>query len=131
MRNRQLSFPDDGLPKIIRGKYKLRILWNLQDGALRFGILRKKLGNGSAGTKEVAPRVLGRELKSMVELGLIHRRAYNVIPPKVEYRLAASGRALIPVISIFLEWKRKHLMRKKLNPIPDRPPSERLREASA
>lgn len=109
---RRLTFAQDGLPKIIRGKHKLRILWNLQAGPLRFGALRKGLTKAGGGTKEIAPRVLSRELKSLVDLGLIQRRAYNVVPPKVEYRLTALGRSVLPVISMMIEWGAKHLLRR-------------------
>jgi len=109
---RNLSFPEGGLAEIIRGKYKLRILWSLQDGPLRFGALRKELRKGCISPKGIAPRVLSRELKSLVEFGLIQRRAYNVVPPKVEYRLTALGQTVLPVISTILKWGSKHLLRR-------------------
>ena len=125
---RNLALAQDGLPGIIRGKYKLRILWKLQAGPLRFGALRKELTKASGGTKEIAPRVLSRELKSLVDLGLVLRRAYNVVPPKVEYRLTALGRSLLPVISVVIEWGRKHRLRrttlKELSYIPRSPVAE-------
>ena len=108
MRFRSLAFPADGLPEVIRGKYKLKILWDLQHGSRRFGEIRKRLSRGAAERKEVAPRVLSRELKSLVELGLLHRRAYEVVPPRVEYRLTAAGRSLLPVISKIVEWAVRH-----------------------
>jgi len=103
-----LAFPEYGLPEIIRGKYKLRILWDLQQGARRFGEIRKRLNLGVTDPKEVAPRVLSRELRSLAELGLVHRRAYEAIPPRVEYRLTPLGRSLLPVISKILEWGTRH-----------------------
>jgi len=109
---RSLAFTEGGLLQIIRGKYKLRILWNLQHGAIRFGALRKELAKGNVSTNEIAPRVLSRELKSLVDLGLIQRRAYNVVPPKVEYRLTALGQTVLPVISMILEWGNKHSLRR-------------------
>jgi DNA-binding HxlR family transcriptional regulator len=109
---RSLAFAEGGLLQVIRGKYKLRILWNLQDGSLRFGALRKELAKGSVSPKLIAPRVLSRELKSLVDLGLIHRRSYNVVPPRVEYRLTALGYTVLPVISAILEWRSKHLLRR-------------------
>jgi len=105
---RGLAFPEIGLPEILRGKYKLRILWNLGSGSLRFGALRKELTKGSASAKGVAPRVLSRDLKSLVDLGLIQRKAYDVVPPKVEYRLTALGRTALPVILEILKWGTKH-----------------------
>jgi len=104
---RSPNFPECGLPQIIRSKYKLRILWDLQHGSRRFGEIRKRLSLG-AETKEVAPRVLSRELKCLVELGLLHRKAYEVVPPRVEYRLTPVGRSLLPVIWKIVEWGTRH-----------------------
>ena len=86
----------DGCPvaafqKMISGKYKLRIVWDLKDGPLRCGQIRSGLLRGSDGTREIAPRVLSRELKALTQTGLIDRKDYGVVPPKVEYRLIAAG----------------------------------------
>jgi len=102
-------FSADGLLDILRSKYKLRILWHLQHGSSRFGEIRKRLSpGGPPETKEVAPRVLGRELRSLVELRLVHRKAFSEIPPRVEYRLTALGRSLLLVVAKILEWGRRH-----------------------
>jgi len=126
---RKPAFPEDGLPQVVQGKYKLRILWHLQDGCRRFGELRKELTRESVGTNGIAPRVLSRELKSLTELGLIHRRAYDVVPPKVEYRLTACGRSLLPVISKMREWGVRHPTRR--NPIAKEARSARSEVVSA
>jgi len=102
------KFPSNGFPEIIRAKHKLRILWDLKHGPSRFGEIRRQLCPGGADTKPVAARVLSRELKSLLELGLIHRKAYTEIPPRVEYRLTALGRSLLPVIAKILDWGTKH-----------------------
>ena len=102
------GFPSNGFPEIIRAKHKLRILWDLRDGATRFGEIRRRLSSGGADTKLVAARVLSRELRSLVELGLVNRRAYIEIPPRVEYRLTALGRSLLPVIAKILDWGTRH-----------------------
>ena len=110
-RNRAIltaDFPTDSLPKILRSKYKLRILWDLQHGSSRFGEIRKRLSLGGRNTKEVAPRVLSQDLKSLVTLRLIHRKAYNVVPPRVEYRLTTLGRSLLLVIAKIVEWGKRH-----------------------
>jgi DNA-binding HxlR family transcriptional regulator len=95
------SAPACGCPvaafqKMISGKYKLRIVWDLQDGPKRYGEIRTGLLRGSDGTSEIAPRVLSRELKALTETGLIDRKDYGVVPPKVEYRLTARARVLCP-----------------------------------
>ena len=74
--------PVAAFQKMISGKYKLRIVWDLQDGPRRYGEIRTGLLRGSTGTAEIAPRVLSRELKALTESGLIDRKDYDV-PPKV------------------------------------------------
>ena len=91
--------PVAAFQKMISGKYKLRIVWDLKDGPRRYGEIRTGLLRGSSGTAEIAPRVLSRELKALTESGLIDRRDYGVVPPKVEYRLTRKGKSFVPVIA--------------------------------
>jgi DNA-binding HxlR family transcriptional regulator len=95
--------------KLISGKYKLRIVWDLKDGPLRYSEIRTGLLRGAEGTQEIAPRVLSRELKALVQSGLIDRKDYGVVPPKVEYRLTRRGRSFVPVISAIRKWGARHL----------------------
>src|ERR1700674_663161 len=85
--------------KMISGKYKVRILWDLKDGPLRYGEIKSGLLRGAEGTPEIAPRVLSRELKALAHAGLVIRKDYGVVPPKVEYRLTRIGLSFIPVIA--------------------------------
>src|SRR5258707_15702293 len=62
--------------KIISGKYKVRILWDLQDGPLRYSEVKRGLLRGAVGSGEVAPRVLSRELKALTEAELIVRKDF-------------------------------------------------------
>jgi DNA-binding HxlR family transcriptional regulator len=101
--------PVAAFQKMISGKYKLRIVWNLKDGPLRYGEIRAGLLRGAEGTREIAPRVLSRELKALVQSGLIDRKDYDVVPPKVEYRLTRKGRSFVPVISAIRNWGARHL----------------------
>ena len=101
--------PVAAFQKMISGKYKLRIVWDLKDGPLRYGEIRTGLLRGSDGTSEIAPRVLSRELKALTESGLIDRKDYGVVPPKVEYRLTRKGKSFIPVISAIRNWGTRHL----------------------
>ncbi|MGZ5808138.1 MAG: winged helix-turn-helix transcriptional regulator [Xanthobacteraceae bacterium] len=94
---------------MISGKYKLRILWDLQDGPLRYGEIRSGLLRGLEDTPEIAPRVLSRELKALAQSGLIDRKDFGVVPPKVEYRLTPRGRSFIPVIAAIRNWGSRHL----------------------
>jgi DNA-binding HxlR family transcriptional regulator len=109
----QFDCPVAGFQQIINGKYKLRILWDLQHGAKRYGDIRKGLA-GTIGPKDITPRVLSRELKALTEMGLLTRKAYNVVPPKVEYALTAEARTLVPVIAVMHKWGVEHLVRRSL-----------------
>jgi DNA-binding HxlR family transcriptional regulator len=105
--------PVAGFQQIIHGKYKLRILWDLQHGPRRYGDIRKGL-SGTAGWKAVTPRVLSRELKTLTEMGLLRRKEYKVVPAKVEYALSAEGRSLMPVIAVMHKWGVDHLVRRSV-----------------
>ena len=101
--------PVAAFQKMISGKYKLRIIWDLKDGPLRYGEIRTGLLRGSTGSSEIAPRVLSRELKALTETGLIDRKDYGVVPPKVEYRLTRKGKSFVPVIAAIRDWGTRHL----------------------
>src|SRR5215469_17157213 len=94
---------------MINGKYKIRILWDLRDGPLRYGEIRSGLLRGAEGSGEIAPRVLSRELKALAQSGLISRKDFGLVPPKVEYRLTPTGRSFIPVIDAIRTWGARHL----------------------
>jgi DNA-binding HxlR family transcriptional regulator len=94
---------------MISGKYKLRIMWDLKDGPLRYGEIRSGLLRGADGTQEIAPRVLSRELKALTQTGLLDRKDYGIVPPKVEYRLTRKGQSFIPVIAAIRQWGTRHL----------------------
>lgn len=100
--------PVDQFQQMISGKYKLRILWDIQKGPRRYGEIKKGLLRGREGSGEIAPRVLSRELKKLAEMGLIHRKDYQAVPPKVEYSLTKLGQSLIPVISRMHGWAIQH-----------------------
>src|SRR6201986_4636177 len=101
--------PVAAFQKLISGKYKLRIVWDLKDGPRRYGEIRTGLLRGSSGSSEIAPRVLSRELKALTESGLIDRKDYGVVPPKVEYRLTRKGKSFVPVITAIRNWGARHL----------------------
>jgi DNA-binding HxlR family transcriptional regulator len=89
--------------QIVGGRYKLRILWVLAKGPTRYGAIRKSLVVACQG-KAVTPRVLSRELKDLQARGLILRKEYPGVPPKVEYRLTELGGRLLPVLKQIVKW---------------------------
>ncbi|MBD8876017.1 winged helix-turn-helix transcriptional regulator [Roseibium polysiphoniae] len=82
---------------LIDGKWKGVVLYHLLDSTLRFNEIRKKLPS-------VTQRMLTNQLRSLETDGLIERKVYPVIPPKVEYSLTERGRSLEPVIMALKHW---------------------------
>lgn len=89
--------------QIVGGRYKLHILCVLHRGPARFGEIGRSLVHGGLG-KPITPRILSRELRELVERGLISRHDHQVVPKRVEYRLAEPGSALMPVLAEIVRW---------------------------
>ncbi len=81
----------------VGGKYKGRILWYLKNSVLRYGEL-KRIVEG------ISPKMLTQALKELEEDGLITRKVYLEVPPRVEYTLTPSGADLIPAIDSLRIW---------------------------
>ena len=109
-KSHRFDCPVDGFQQMISGKYKLRLLWDLADGPVRYGGLKKAL-DGNNGTKPVTARVLSRELKALADLGLIQRKDYRTVPPKVEYSLTPLGVSLLPIVAKMHDWGIQNLLR--------------------
>ena len=82
---------------LIGDKWKVLILRDLMDGTKRFGELKKSLGG-------VSQKVLTAQLRDMEASGLISRKVYAEVPPKVEYSLTGLGESLRPVIDVLRTW---------------------------
>ena len=102
--------PASRFQQMVSGKYKLRILWGLQDGWRRYSEIKKGLLTGSVDSVEIAPRVLSRELKTLVAMGMVERRDHQVFPLKVEYKLTRKGRTFLPIIAVIHKWGLRHLL---------------------
>ncbi|SFJ57682.1 transcriptional regulator, HxlR family [Methylobacterium brachiatum] len=88
--------------RLIDGKWKGVILYHLMEGTLRFNEIRRRLTN-------VTQRMLTNQLREMEADGLIARKVYAEVPPKVEYSLTARGRSLEPVIHALKVWGDRHV----------------------
>ena len=82
---------------MISDKWKVLILRDLLTGTKRFGELKKSLTG-------VSQKVLTSQLREMEENGLVERKAYPEVPPRVEYSLTKLGRSLEPVVSALWNW---------------------------
>jgi DNA-binding HxlR family transcriptional regulator len=86
---------------VIGGKWKPLILWHLLARKLRFGELQKSLDG-------ISQKVLASELKSLEKNGIVHRKLYHQVPPKVEYWITPYGLTLRPVLEKLADWGCKH-----------------------
>lgn len=83
---------------IFEGKWKWLIIDILsQGGTLRYGELKKHLPG-------ITHKMLSQQLKVLENLGLVLRKSYNQIPPKVEYSLTGKGKTLEPIIDLMCTW---------------------------
>lgn len=82
---------------LIDGKWKSIILWHLLSGTLRFNEIKRKVEN-------CTPRMLTNQLREMEEDGLITRKVYAQVPPKVEYSLSEIGRTMEPILRELKAW---------------------------
>src|SRR4051812_31041989 len=87
----------DLVGEVLFGKWKIRLLWFINQGHKRPSELQRKIPDASR-------RVLTIQLKELEEHELIMRTIYPVVPPKVEYSLTEFGKTLIPVISALGSW---------------------------
>ena len=78
-------------------KWKVLILRDLMPGTKRFGELKKSIGN-------VSQKVLTAQLRDMEEKGLVNRKVYAEVPPRVEYSLTELGKSLKPILDAMWNW---------------------------
>ena len=81
------------------GRWKGSILWWLQDGPRRFGELRRLVAG-------VTPKVLTQSLRQLEKDGLVSRKQFEEIPPRVEYGLTDLGQSALPLLDAIAEWWR-------------------------
>lgn len=91
----------DLIGEVLYGKWKIRLLWFINEGFLRPSELQRKIPDASR-------RVLNIQLKELEDHELVTKKIYPVVPPKVEYSLTEFGKTLIPVISVLGEWGNKN-----------------------
>ena len=84
--------------EVFGGKWNSRIICVLADlGTLRYSALRRELGN-------ITDAVLATTLKELIANGIVERRSYNEIPPRVEYCLSERGRSVVPILQSICRW---------------------------
>lgn len=89
---------------LIGDKWKVLILRDLLDGTKRFGQLKKSVG-------KVSQKVLTAQLRGMEEDGLVIRKVYAEVPPRVEYTLTDLGYSLKPILDAMWNWGEEYKAR--------------------
>ena len=84
--------------EIFGGKWNSRIICVLAaQGVLRYSQLRRELGN-------ITDAVLADTLKELMSNGIIDRRSYDEVPPRVEYSLTGRGQSVVPILQSICQW---------------------------
>ncbi len=91
----------DLIGEVLYGKWKIRLLWFINEGFQRPNELQRKIPGASR-------RVLNIQLKELEKHELVSKIIYPQVPPKVEYSLTDFGKTLIPVIGALGNWGDKH-----------------------
>src|ERR671919_175589 len=89
--------------EIISGKWTLLVLRDLADSSQRFCELERSL-------EGISPRTLSLRLRALEEQGIVERRTYPEVPPRVEYALTDKGKALLPLIEDMRTYGRRWLL---------------------
>ncbi|MFC9811141.1 winged helix-turn-helix transcriptional regulator [Streptomyces virginiae] len=88
---------------VIDGKWKVSLLWELEQRPRRFGELRRLVPG-------VSEKVLAAQLRELEADGIVHREVYDEVPPRVEYSLTALGQDLNAALGPLGAWGTKHLL---------------------
>jgi DNA-binding HxlR family transcriptional regulator len=98
MAKRECQCPADQTLELISGRWKVPILWELFRGKRRFSELRRLLGDACG------QKMMTQQLREMERDGLVRRKIYAQVPPKVEYSLTPAGKSLRPVVDAMVAW---------------------------
>ncbi len=98
----RVGCPVEACTEVIGGKWKGKILFILFLGTKRFGELRKLM-------PDTTQRMLTMQLRELEEDGVIARKVYQQVPPKVEYSISAKGESLKPIIDAMWHWGQNFL----------------------
>lgn len=107
MSKKEVFCPVEVTLEAISGRWKVMIIHQLLEGSKRFNQLQREL-------KGVTHRTLTKQLREMETRGLVLRKDYAEIPPRVEYSLSTLGRTLKPILMAMDKWGQKNYLKPKL-----------------
>jgi DNA-binding HxlR family transcriptional regulator len=104
MRAKVYNCPVEAAIDVFGGKWKALILWWLHRRTWRFAELRRQM-------PEITEKMLTQQLRELEADGVVARRVYPTVPPKVEYSLTEYGRSLKRALRAICDWGRDHMER--------------------
>src|SRR5579863_7708977 len=93
----KLSCPIQRTIALIGDKWKIIVICTLKDGTKRFGEIQRAM-------EGITPKVLTRQLRDLERDGIVDRRVYPQVPPRVEYSLTPLGHSLLPILGQLHDW---------------------------
>ncbi len=102
MPSKEFECPIGAIVDVIGGKWKLSILYQLFEGTKRYGELKRLV-------PKATERMLTLQLRELELSGIVQRRVYPEVPPKVEYSLTELGLSLEPILQTMLDWSEQYL----------------------
>jgi DNA-binding HxlR family transcriptional regulator len=90
--------------KVLGGKWKLLILWNLKDETKRFSELKRLI-------PDITEKMLNQQLKELEKDEIVNRNVRSKVPLQVDYSFTEYGKTLIPSIESLCQWGKEHLRR--------------------
>jgi DNA-binding HxlR family transcriptional regulator len=104
MKTKTYNCPVEAAVDVFGGKWKALILWWLQERTWRFAELRRQI-------PDITEKMLTQQLRELEADGIVHRRVYPTVPPKVEYSLTDYGRSLKRALRALCDWGEQHMKR--------------------
>jgi DNA-binding HxlR family transcriptional regulator len=104
VRRKTYDCPVEAAVDVFGGKWKAPILWRLQERTWRFAELRRQLPG-------ITEKMLTQQLRELEADGIVNRRVFPTVPPRVEYSLTEYGRSLKRALRAICDWGKKHIER--------------------
>jgi len=101
---KQNTCPANVTLRVIGGKWKLVILWHLWHDVRRFSELKRSISG-------ITQRMLTQQLRELERDGVVSRKVYAQVPPRVEYGMTEFGRTLEPILRLMCKWGEEHARR--------------------
>jgi DNA-binding HxlR family transcriptional regulator len=101
MKPKETNCPAEFTLSMIGGRWKIPLIFHLLGGAKRFSALARALGG-------ISQKMLTQELREMERNGLVERKIFAEVPPRVEYSLTSLGKSLKSVVDAMCRWGMSH-----------------------